>query len=64
MVSVYKPFYHLEKTKLILSTQNERSSYKVCGINMGVFPHLEFDNITLINCLGYGFYIYGAFEFL
>ena len=33
-------------------------------INMGVCPRLEFDNIMLINCLGYIFYIYGAFEFL
>ena len=36
----------------------------VWEINMGVCPHLEFDNIMFINCLGYGFYIYGAFEFL
>ena len=33
-------------------------------INMGVCPRLEFDNIMFINCLGYDFYIYGAFEFL
>ena len=26
--------------------------------------HLEFDNIMFINCLGFGFYIYVAFEFL
>ena len=32
--------------------------------NMGVCPYLEFDNIMSINCLGYDFYIYGAFEFL
>ena len=32
-------------------------------INMGVCPRLEFDNIMFINCLGYDFYIYGAFEF-
>ena len=31
---------------------------------MGVCPSLEFDNITLNNCLGYDFYIHGAFEFL
>ena len=31
---------------------------------MGVCPRLEFDNIMFINCLGYDFYIYGAFEFL
>ena len=30
---------------------------------MGVFPRLEFDNITLINCLGYEFYIYGDLSF-
>ena len=33
-------------------------------INMEVCPRLEFDNIMFINCLGYDFYIYGAFEFL
>ena len=32
--------------------------------NMGVCPRLEFDNIVFSNCLGYDFYIYGAFEFL
>ena len=36
----------------------------VWEINMEVCPRLEFDNITLINCLGYGFYIKGALEFL
>ena len=36
----------------------------VCEINMRVCPRLEFDNIMFINCLAYGFYIYGAFEFL
>ena len=30
---------------------------------MGVCPRLEFDNIMFINCLGYDFYINGAFEF-
>ena len=35
----------------------------VWEINMGVCPRLGFDNI-FINCLGYDFYIYGAFEFL
>ena len=29
---------------------------------MGVCPRLEFDKITLINCLGYDFYMYSAFE--
>ena len=42
----------------------QRGSYKVWEINMGVCPRLKFDNITLINCLGYDFDIYGAFEFL
>ena len=32
-------------------------------INIGVCPRLEFDNIMFINCLGYVFHIYGAFEF-
>ena len=36
----------------------------VWEINMGVCPRLEFDYIMLFNCLGYDFYIYGAFEFL
>ena len=36
----------------------------VWEINMGVCPRLEFDYIMFINCLGYDFYIYGAFEFL
>ena len=31
---------------------------------MGVCPGLEFDNIMFIYCLGYDFYIYGAFELL
>ena len=35
----------------------------VWEINMGVCPRLEFDNSMFINCLGYDFYIYGAFEF-
>ena len=41
-----------------------RGSFMVWEINMGVCPRLEFDNIMFINCLGYDFYIYGAFEFL
>ena len=28
---------------------------------MGVCPRLEFDKIVQINCLGYDFYIHGAF---
>ena len=43
---------------------DQRGSYKVWKINMGVCPRLEFDNIMFINCLGYDFYMYGAFEFL
>ena len=42
----------------------QRSSYKVWEINTGVCPSLEFDDIMLINCLWYDFYIYGAFKFL
>ena len=30
---------------------------------MGVCLRLEFDNFMFINCLGYDFYIYCAFEF-
>ena len=40
-----------------------RGSLMVWEINMGVCPRLEFDNIMFNNCLGYDFYIYGAFEF-
>ena len=36
----------------------------VWEINMGVCPRLDFENITLYNCLGYNINIYGAFEFL
>ena len=54
--------YHL-KVFSLFNICFQRGSYKVWEINMGVCPCLEFD-ITLINCLGYGFYIYGAFEFL
>ena len=42
----------------------KRGSFTVWEINIGVCPRLEFDNIMFINCLGYDFYIYGAFEFL
>ena len=42
----------------------QRGSFMVWEINMKVCPLLEFDNIMVINCLGYDFYIYGAFEFL
>ena len=46
------------------SEKAQRGSFMVWEINMGVCPRLEFDNIMFINCLGYDFYIYGAFEFL
>ena len=39
-------------------------SYKVWEINMGVRLLLDFDDITLNNCLGYDLYNYGAFGFL
>ena len=42
----------------------KRALCMVWEINMGVLARLEFDNITLFNCLGYDFYIYGPFEFL
>ena len=41
----------------------QRGSCMVWEINMGVCPRLEFDNIMFSNCLGYDFYVYGAFEF-
>ena len=43
---------------------SQRDSYMVWEINIGVCQRLEFDNIMLFNCLGYDFYIYGAFGFL
>ena len=46
------------------SVCTERDSYKVWKISTGVCPRLEFDDITLINHLGYDVYICGAFEFL
>ena len=62
-------FHLLEDTKFGLKIFEidfviERGSYKVWEINMGVCPRLEFDNIMFINCLGYDFYINGAFELL
>ena len=36
----------------------------VWEINMGVCPRLDFENIMLVNCLGYNLNIYFAFEFL
>ena len=44
--------------------EQKRGSFMVWEINMGVCPRLKFDNIMFVNCLGYDFYIYGAFEFL
>ena len=52
-----KANYHFLKGQL-------RGSFIVWEINMGVCPRLEFDNLMFINCLGYDFYIYVAFEFL
>ena len=43
---------------------DQRVSYMVWEINMGVCPRLEFDKIMLFNSLGYDLYIYGAFECL
>ena len=50
--------------RLLTEVSFKRGSFMVWEINMGVCPRLEFDNIMFINCLGYDFYIYGAFEFL
>ena len=41
----------------------QRGSFMVWEINMGICPRLEIDNIMFTNWLGYDFYIYGAFEF-
>ena len=35
----------------------------VWEIYIGVCPRLESNNIMFINCLGYDFYINGAFQF-
>ena len=62
-----KQFYHIgmcESSKFPKSWTLERGSFMIWEINMGVCPPLEYDNIMFINCLGYVFYIYGAFEFL
>ena len=48
----------------IFNVYLEKGLFHGMEINMGVCPRLEFDNIMFINCLGYYFYIYGAFEFL
>ena len=45
-------------------TKTERGSCMVWEINMGVCPRLDFDNITLLNCLGYNFNVYGGYEIL
>ena len=52
------------RVSLRMRSTSQRGSFMVWEINMGVCPRLEFDNIMFINCLGYDFYIYGAFEFL
>ena len=56
--------YFNELHYLHLACFIKRGSYKVWEINIGVCLRLELDNITLINYLGYDFYIYGAFDFL
>ena len=43
---------------------SKRGSNMVWEIDMGVCQRLEFVNIMSFNCLGYDFYIDGAFEFL
>ena len=49
----------------LLDTSNfQRGSYKLCEINIGVCPQLEFGDITLIYCPGYDSHIYGEFEFV
>ena len=50
--------------KTSCSEKLQRGSFMVWKINMGVCPRLKFDNFMFINCLGYDFYVYGAFEFL
>ena len=63
---MHKIIFFPEKKNLkkCVPTLPKRGSFMVWEINMGVCPRLEFDNIMFINCLGYDFYIYGAFEFL
>ena len=51
-------------SSLSFEKATERGSYMVWENSMGVCPRLKFNNIMLFNCLGYDFYIYGAFEFL
>ena len=36
---------------------DQRGSCMVWETNMGVCPHLDFENIMLYNCLGYNFNI-------
>ena len=67
LIVVFADHTHLILLHLLISydiVSTKRGSYMVWAINMGVCPRLEFDNIMCINCLGYDFYIYGAFEFL
>ena len=64
-VNYEKPLYHITEFLGTINTVKwERGSFMVWEINMGVCPRLEFDIIMFINCQGYDFYIYGAFEFL
>ena len=57
-------FYCNFDIKMNVEMFPKRGSCMVWEINMGVCPRLEFDNIMFNNCLGYDFYINGAFEFL
>ena len=54
----------LASVQIIKLISNERGSCMVWEINIGVCPRLDFENITLFNCLGYNFNINGAFQFL
>ena len=57
-----------ETNFLLLKYQN-KVIYIITGallrygkINMGVCPRLEFDDIMVVNCMAYDFYIYVAFD--
>ena len=60
MELAFKQFKNYTNMRICL----KRGSCMVSEINMGVCPRLDFENIMLVNCLGYNFNIYGAFEFL
>ena len=61
MILMYKYLCYSNVNSVILT---QRGCCMVWEINMGVCPRLDFENIMLLNCLGYNFNIYGAFEFL